>query len=160
MESILARTEAGDSLSEPEIVRLLSSVQMEETEALFATARRIRTEHTGNRVFLYGFLYLSTYCRNDCQFCFYRKSNKDSLRYRKSHEQIIEAAVTLAESGVHLIDLTMGEDPQFFDENRFEDLADLVAAVTKATDLPVMISPGVVDDGVLASLKESGRGWR
>ena len=159
LESILERAEAGDPLSEAEIVRLLSMVQKEEREALFAAARRVRAKHTGDRVFLYGFVYLSSYCRNNCLFCFYRTSNTDSLRYRKSHDQIVEAARILAESGVHLIDLTMGEDPVYFDENKFDDLADLVVSVTEATDLPVMISPGLVDEGVLAMLKKSGASW-
>ena len=159
LESLLERAEAGDVLSETEIVRLLSIVQEEERTALFAAARRVRAEHSGNRVFLYGFVYLSSYCRNNCLFCFYRKSNTDSLRYRKSHDQIVEAAGILAESGVHLIDLTMGEDPVYFDDNDFGGLADLVVSVTEATDLPVMISPGLVDEGVLATLKESGASW-
>ncbi len=159
LESLLERAEAGDVLSETEIVRLLSIVQEEERTALFAAARRVRAEHSGNRVFLYGFVYLSSYCRNNCLFCFYRKSNTDSLRYRKSHDQIVEAARILAESGVHLIDLTMGEDPVYFDDNDFGGLADLVVSVTEATDLPVMISPGLVDEGVLATLKESGASW-
>jgi len=159
LDSILERAEAGDPLSETELVRLLSTDQEEEREALFAAARRVRALHTGSRVFLYGFVYLSTYCRNDCHFCFYRKSNTDSLRYRKSHDQIVQAARILAESGVHLIDLTMGEDPVYFAENEFEGLADLVVSVTEATDLPVMISPGLVDEGVLAMLKESGASW-
>lgn len=159
LESILERAEAGDLLSETEIVRLLSIVQEEERAALSAAARRVRAKHSGNRVFLYGFVYLSTYCRNNCLFCFYRKSNADSLRYRKSHDQIVGAARILAESGVHLIDLTMGEDPMYFDDNNFGGLADLVVSVTEATDLPVMISPGLVDEGVLAMLKRSGASW-
>ncbi|MCJ7630712.1 MAG: methylornithine synthase PylB, partial [Longimicrobiales bacterium] len=159
MESILERAEGGDLPSEAEIVSLLSIVREEEREALFAAARRVRAKHTGERVFLYGFVYLSTYCRNACHFCFYRRSNKDSLRYRKSHDQIVEAARILAESGVHLIDLTMGEDPAYFEGNKFEDLAGLVASVVAATHLPVMISPGLVDEGVLAMLKRSGASW-
>ena len=159
LEPILERAEVGDPLSEAEIVRLLSIVQKEEREALFAAARRVRAKHTGNRVFLYGFVYLSSYCRNDCHFCFFRKANTDSLRYRKSHDQVVQAARILAESGVHLIDLTMGEDPVYFAENEFGDLADLVALVKEATDLPVMVSPGLVDEGVLALLKESGASW-
>jgi len=159
LEPILERAEVGDPLSEAEIVRLLSIVQKEEREALFAAARRVRSKHTGNRVFLYGFVYLSTYCRNDCHFCFFRKANTDSLRYRKSHDQVVQAARILAESGVHLIDLTMGEDPVYFAENQFEDLAALVVSVTEATDLPVMISPGLVDGGVLALFKKSGVSW-
>ncbi len=159
LESILERVEAGDLLSENEIVCLLSIVQKEETEALFAAARMVRAQHTSNRIFRYGFIYLSTYCHNNCLFCFYRRSNKDSLRYRKSHDQIVEAARMLAKSGVHLIDLTMGEDPVYFDEDGFEALADLVASVREATGLPVMISPGLVDERVLAMLKESGASW-
>ncbi len=159
LEPILERAEVGDPLSEAELVRLLSIGQKEEGEALFAAARRVRAKQTGNRVFLYGFVYLSTYCRNDCHFCFFRKSNPDSPRYRKSHDQIVQAARILAESGVHLIDLTMGEDPVYFAENKFEDLADLVVSVTEATNLPVMISPGLVDGGVLALFKESGASW-
>jgi methylornithine synthase len=159
LDSILERAEVGDPISEVEIVRLLSIILEEEREALFAAARRVRAKYTGDRVFLYGFVYLSTYCRNDCHFCFYRKSNPDSLRYRKSHEQVVQAARVLAESGVHLIDLTMGEDPVFFAENRLEELADLVASVKAATGLPVMISPGLVDEGVLAMLKEAGASW-
>jgi methylornithine synthase len=159
LTSILERVEAGDPLSETEIVSLLSIGREEERQALFAAARRVRAKHTGNRVFLYGFVYLSTYCRNDCQFCFYRRSNTASLRYRKSRGQIVEAAKKLAESRVHLIDLTMGEDPAFFGEGNFEALGVHVASVAEATGLPVMVSPGLVDEGVLAMLKESGASW-
>jgi methylornithine synthase len=166
----LERADAGGTISESEIVRLLSIDEQEDRELLYAAARGVRAKHTGNRVFLYGFVYLSTYCRNNCHFlstycrnnchfCFYRASNTHSLRYRKSHDQIVEAAWMLAESNVHLIDLTMGEDPEYFDEGGFEDLADVVAAVRKATNLPVMISPGLVDEAALTRLKESGASW-
>lgn len=159
LDSILEKAEGGSPLSEGEIVVLLSIVQREEKEALFAAARRVRARQTGQSVFLYGFVYLSTYCRNDCHFCFYRKSNTDSLRYRKSPGQVLEAAALLAEQGVHLIDLTMGEDPVYFAENSFDEVAHLVASVGVTTGLPVMVSPGLVDRGVLASLKESGASW-
>ncbi len=159
LESILEKAEAEEALSEKEIVRLLSMVQKEEREALFAAARRLRVKYFGERVFLYGFVYLSTYCRNDCLFCFYRRSNPTSLRYRKDHDQVIHAAKQLAESGVHLIDLTMGEDPADSDGDGVEGLPDLVASVRDATDLPVMISPGVVDEEALAEIKEAGASW-
>ena len=59
LESILAKAEAGDPVSEDEIVRLLSVAHKAEREPLFAAARRVRARHTGDRVFLYGFIYLS-----------------------------------------------------------------------------------------------------
>lgn len=159
LESILEKAEAGYALSEAEVVRLLSVARKDERDALCATARGVRARHTADRIFLYGFVYLSTFCRNDCPFCYYRRSNRNSLRYRKTRDQVVEAAKVLAESGVHLIDLTMGEDPALFDGGRFEDLASLVASVTSVTGLPVMVSPGVVDAEVLAMLSESGASW-
>jgi methylornithine synthase len=126
---------------------------------LFAAARRVREKHTGQAIFLYGFIYLSTYCRNDCHFCFYRRSNAGSIRYRKGRAELLEAARTLADSNVHLIDLTMGEDPAYLEGDGPRELADLVASVREATALPVMVSPGVVDDRVLAELRKSGATW-
>jgi methylornithine synthase len=159
VESILERAEAGCSLSQTEVIRLLSVVGREESNALFAAARRVRGRHSGDRVFLYGFVYLSTYCRNDCHFCFYRASNTTPRRYRKNREQIVGAAKMLAESGVHLIDLTMGEDPEYFHDRGFEDLAAVVASVAEITHLPVMVSPGVVNERVLTMFKNAGAVW-
>ena len=159
VQTILDRAEEGDPLSEADIERLLSIVQEQERDALLAAARRVRAGHTADRVFLYGFLYLSTFCRNDCHFCFYRRSNRASPRYRKTPEQIVEAAGILAESGVHLIDLTMGEDPAYFDGGDFQELAHTVSSVARATGLPVMVSPGMVNRETLMVLKSSGASW-
>ncbi|MBT8397948.1 MAG: methylornithine synthase PylB [Gemmatimonadetes bacterium] len=159
MISILERAEGGDHLSKGDLLSLLSTAGVEESEALFAAARRARARTTGNRVFLYGFVYLSTHCRQDCHFCFYRRSNTRSPRYRKTTDQVVEVARTLADSNVHLIDLTMGEDPAYLDGDGPGELANLVASVRAVTGLPVMISPGVVDEEVLSALKKSGAEW-
>jgi methylornithine synthase len=81
------------------------------------------------------------------------------VRYRREESEIIEAAQSLAESGVHLIDLTLGEDPQYFQEQNFEPLAQLIKAVGQATDLPIMISPGVVPADVLSDFAQAGASW-
>ena len=60
-------------------------------------------------MFLYGFLYFNTECSNNCLFCQYRKANTKALRYRKTSEMIHTITGLMEESGVHLIDLTMGE---------------------------------------------------
>jgi methylornithine synthase len=44
----------------------------------------------------------------------YRRSNLSLARYRKTDAEIMETAHSPVESGVHLLDLTMGEDPAFF----------------------------------------------
>lgn len=159
--SILDRAGKGLALSDQDCLSLLDLRDEREVEDLFKTARYLRNRHFGNRVFLYGFVYTSTFCRNDCRFCFYRRSNKGSLRYRKTPDEIVEASSKLADSGVHLIDLTLGEDPRYFigTQSGFDELVALVGKVKSATDLPIMVSPGVVPDDALTELASAGADW-
>ncbi|MBA7568006.1 [FeFe] hydrogenase maturase subunit HydE [subsurface metagenome] len=159
LESILAKALAGRELSERDLVYLLTIEEKEQQERVFHVARELRSRTFSDRVFLYGFLYISTYCRNDCNFCFYRKSNSECLRYRKKSADIAEAAGRLCESGVHLLDLTMGEDPFFYQDAGFEKFTYLVAMVKKATGLPIMISPGVIPGRFLKECKKAGATW-
>ncbi len=160
-QAILRRVREGEPLADKEGLSLLELTDGVQIGALFETARTVRNKHFGNRIFLYGFVYTSTFCRNDCRFCFFRRSNTVSLRYRKTPEQIVEASSRLADSGVHLIDLTMGEDPKNFIDGRhgFDDLVSMVGKVKSATGLPIMVSPGVVPDDVLADLSSAGADW-
>jgi methylornithine synthase len=160
-EALLSKIKADQKLSPSEIAFLLSLQNEDQIRALFQQARRVRRKYFSNKIFMYGFIYASTYCRNDCRFCLFRRSNAQTRRYRKSKEQIIAAAMRLADSGVHLIDLTMGEDPDIFngDGAGFVRLIDLVASLQNKTGLPIMVSPGVVPAGVLQQLAAAGADW-
>ena len=83
------------------------------------------------------------------------------MRYRKSPIQIIEASQCLSESGIHLIDLTMGEDPAIFQagDQGFERLLQTIRSVKQHTNLPVMISAGVLPETVLRQLPGAGAMW-
>jgi methylornithine synthase len=132
-----------------------------EIQEVFTAAGKLREQYFGNRVFLYGFLYFSTYCGNSCNFCLYRKNNSAAIRYRKSPVQIIESSQRLSESGVHLIDLTMGEDPEILQagDQGCEFLLETIRSVKQNTNLPVMISAGVLPESVLCKLSEAGAIW-
>jgi methylornithine synthase len=109
LENILSKARQEVRLSKADIEFLLGLNKAEQINKLFATAKSLRRKYFGNKIFIYGFIYASTYCRNDCSFCFFRRSNSESQRYRKAKPEIIATARRLADSGVHLIDLTMGE---------------------------------------------------
>ncbi len=161
LESILVKAREFESLSTDEILFLLHLKDAFQVEALFKTARNLRSRFFNNKVFLYGFLYTSTFCRNDCRFCFFRRSNAKSRRYRKEKSEILSTAIRLAGSGVHLIDLTMGEDPVYLDSDGdgFDRWIDLVASVRQATGLPLMVSPGVIPENIFPRLAEAGVVW-
>lgn len=158
LNEILDKAENSVQLARNEIIQLLELDNVLEQEKLFATARRVRHRFFGNKVFLYGFVYFSTFCRNGCSFCYYRNSNGLPKRYRKSKDEIVKSSLKLARSGIHLVDLTMGEDPEFLcnGEQGYSKLCDIVDSVKSATGLPVMISPGVVSQKGLMMLKAAG----
>ena len=161
LEKILDKACDGGRLLKDEIRFLLGLNKEEEIDLLFKTARYLRRCHFDNNVFLYGFLYFSTFCRNNCHFCQFRNSNITLTRYRKKPSEIVEAACKMGDSGVHLIDLTMGEDPEFFHRgvDGFEKLVELVKSVKKITGLPIMVSPGVIPNRVLGRFAECKADW-
>ena len=161
LETILSKALHEAQLSGEDIVFLLDLNKAEQINKLFETAKSLRRKYFGNKIFTYGFIYASTYCRNDCSFCFFRRSNSDSQRYRKAKPEIIATARRLADSGVHLIDLTMGEDPALFNSAGvgFDRLVDLAESVGEASGLPIMVSPGVIPEDLLHRLSESGVTW-
>ncbi|MBM9520406.1 methylornithine synthase PylB [Desulforhopalus vacuolatus] len=158
---IIDRLAAHDDVGKKDVELLLSLSKKDEIDYLFAAARRARTAYFGNTVFIYGFLYFSTHCRNDCHFCQYRRTNTEIRRYRKTMEEILTAADEMKQSGVHLIDLTMGEDPWMFarGSSRLSRFSEIAEQVKKRTELPVMLSPGVMELNQLTELARMGMEW-
>ena len=157
----MSDVQQGRRLDPADIVHLLGLESEDAQALLFETARNIRKANFGNKVFTYGFAYTSTFCRNDCIFCYFRRSNEQPQRYRKKTRDVLEVARHLAKQGVNLIDLTMGEDPRLHQtQNReLDDLIHLVKDIRTVTDLPIMVSPGVVPDQTLERLADAGVTW-
>ncbi len=158
-ETVLKKALDRETLNKDEILYLLSLKNREQIERLFQTARTIKERNFGNKVFIYGFIYFSTYCRNECSFCFYRRSNGESVRYRKTREDIISLATSLEDAGVHLVDLTMGEDPQIHVAKDWNVLLEVVQTVNDSVKVPIMVSPGVLPKEIFPSLRDAGADW-
>jgi methylornithine synthase len=158
IDDLCDRALSGEKLGVRELEALLAADEAG-AETVFAAARDARRRVFGSTVFLYGFVYFSTYCRNECAFCFYRADNTESPRYRKTLDEVVAICHDLAGSGVVLLDLTMGEDPVIHDDPGFRGLLELVSSVLEGSGLPVMVSPGVVPGPVLADLAACGADW-
>ncbi len=155
------RSPHGIAFNADQIQTLLEETDPPILSRLFRSAREMRRLHFGDDIFLYGFLYFSTYCRNNCIFCQYRNANTKLQRYRKTTVEILDAARKMAASGVHLIDLTMGEDNYFHHDGTkgYHRLIRIVEALKTETGLPVMISPGVLPDSVIKKMAHAGADW-
>jgi len=150
---ILRKVLNGEKLNRRNALYLLKASHPNDIFALFSAANEVRVRYFEKMVFAYGFIYFTTNCKNSCTFCFYRKPNSKCPRYRKTPEEIVCQAERLKESGVHLIDMTSGEDPIFF-KSDFSGLLSIFSMVKEATDLPLMVSPGVLPKRVLKQVSE------
>jgi methylornithine synthase len=158
VDEIINKALNEEPLSKQEIIRLLRLDDPLAIDNLLSSARALRYRYFGNKIFLYGFLYFSTWCHNDCAFCYYRSSNELCERYRKTNKEVLEAACQIADSGIHLLDLTMGEDP-FYSKDAFTPLLQLTKEVRRQTGLTLMISPGILPDNVISRLSDAGVEW-
>ena len=161
LKNMLSDVQLGRKLSAADTVHLLSLEYEDTLEMVFEAARNLRKTNFGRKIFTYGFAYTSTFCRNDCIFCYFRHSNKQPQRYRKEVRDVLEIARYMSREGVNLMDLTMGEDPRFQDSKNgaMDALVQLVKDIKAVTELPVMVSPGVVPDETLAMLAAAGVTW-
>lgn len=137
-----------------EIIRFLKCDDRDVINDLFQRASETRRKVQGDKIFAYGFVYFSTYCRNNCNFCYFRRSN-DIDRYRKTEEEVVALSRALVESGVDLIDLTMGEDPRYHKEN-FDTVIRIIRRLKEELGTSVMISPGVVPDEIIDGFYNAG----
>jgi methylornithine synthase len=147
---------------DPEDLAFILSITPKDAElakVVFTAARDVRYSLFLDKIALYGFVYLSTYCHNNCAFCNYRTSNASMPRYRKEPAEIIEIGLELFESGVNLVDLTLGEDDAYLTGRGFDNLLKIIERLSSHQRFPIMISPGVLDFDRLKEAKAAGATW-
>jgi len=155
---IIERAKSNAEISRDDTVELLSVYRKDDVTELFSAASSVRDKAFGNKVFIYGFVYFSTYCRNNCAFCFYRRTNDLQPRYRKTEDEILALSASLKDAGINLVDLTMGEDPLMCASDHSEFLG-IVERVRDDIGISIMASPGAVPEGSFGKFKDAGADW-
>ena len=112
-------------LSQNEYETLISTYTAEDADSLAKEACRIRDEIYGNNVFIRGLIEIGNICRNDCYYCGIRKSNKDCMRYRLTHKEILECCEEGYELGFRTFVLQGGEDGYYTDDVLCGIIADI-----------------------------------
>ncbi len=158
IEETIDKALRGEDIGVEGVTRLMSVTDPAEMEMLFGAARRSREAVFGKKIFTYGFVYFSTYCRNNCNFCYYRRSNTGIDRYRKSIDEVVRLAGSLKDAGINLADLTMGEDPAMYADD-YRLLVDMISAVHDDVGISIMSSPGALPKDAFPRIREAGADW-
>ncbi|MCP8323180.1 MAG: methylornithine synthase PylB [Candidatus Methylarchaceae archaeon HK02M2] len=157
---ILEKALDGKDLLKNEVLYLANVRDIHDLYSIFSAAQELRERFFKNLVYTYGFIYFTTYCRNSCTFCAYRKPNNKAIRYRKSMDEILDYSKEIMESGINLIDLTMSEDPLIYDQGDGWHLVEkIVKTIKDATGLPIMVSPGAICRDGIKAFGKVGADW-
>ena len=94
-------------------------------EYMAQRAREVAQMHFGKGVYVRALIEISSYCRNNCNYCGLRCSNAQAQRYRLTKDDVLVCCREAAALGFNTFVLQGGEDPLQGDEW----LADVVAAI-------------------------------
>lgn len=120
---------------------------------LFARADMVRREIYGNEVYIRGLIEISNYCKNNCLYCGIRSGNSKPLRYRLTHEDILECCREGYSLGFRTFVMQGGEDPYYTDEV----LVKLISEIKRLyPDCAVTLSLGERSFESYKALREAG----
>jgi len=110
-----------EELNKTDIITLLQA-EGDDLKALFKKSAETRDTYCGNTVYLRGLIELSNICAKDCLYCGIRKSNKNTVRYNLTDEEVLHAARFAFENNYGSVVIQSGELQSDFNTKRIEHL--------------------------------------
>ena len=142
MKHLIDRLALMGTLSDEELLALITMEDREADRYLARRAVAVRDRVYGKEVFIRGLIEFTNYCRNDCNYCGIRRSNRNCSRYRLTQEQILGSCEAGYDLGFRTFVLQGGEDPWFTRER----ITELVRAIKgKFPDCALTLSVGEKD---------------
>jgi len=125
VREIIDKSKALQPLEVEETACLLRNEEREVVEEIFETARELKRKVYGNRIVLFAPLYIGNECVNDCQYCGFRRSNRQAVRRTLSPKESTAQVKALENAGHKRLILVFGEHPDY----SAEFIADTVRTV-------------------------------
>lgn len=159
VRDIIAKSMAKEALAPEETAVLLAAREPEQVEAIFDAARQLKKDVYGNRIVLFAPLYVGNECTNDCQYCAFRRSNKEQVRRTLDKNELESQVTALLDKGHKRLILVFGEHP-LYNAAYIADCVRQVYAVRsgKGNIRRVNINAAPMDHEGYRKLKEAGIG--
>ena len=138
---------------------LLAADEPELVEQIFDAARQLKRDVYGNRIVLFAPLYIGNDCTNDCQYCAFRRSNREQVRRTLDEDEIRQQVVALESKGHKRLILVFGEHPHYDAEFMAECVRHVYATTTGHGEIRrVNINAAPLDHDGYATVKAAGIG--
>jgi len=116
VQEIIAKSLDKNRLSPEETATLINCQDPELIQELFKGARALKEKIYGNRIVLFAPLYVGNECVNDCAYCGFRISNKETHRNTLTMDQLEEEVRALESRGHKRLIMVYGEHPMYSPE--------------------------------------------
>ncbi len=117
VRAIIKKALSKQRLSMQDVAVLLKTEDIGLIEEIKAAARELKEKVYGNRIVLFAPLYVGNYCMNNCSYCGFKASNRDTKRMTLSSDDLRKNAEALLNEGQKRLILVYGEhqmyDPDF-----------------------------------------------
>ena len=108
--NLLNSLTSGERVTDGMWWQLLTGLDSAQKETLSLVARQTAQNYFGKGVYVRALIEISSYCRNNCNYCGLRCSNRMVKRYRLSKEEILQCCRRAAAVGFNTFVLQGGED--------------------------------------------------
>jgi 2-iminoacetate synthase len=159
VRAVIAKSLSKQPLCLEETAALLAADEPELVEEIFAAARQLKRDVYGNRIVLFAPLYLGSECTNDCTYCAFRRTNRETVRRTMSADEIRGQVETLLARGHKRLILVFGEHPLYSAEH-IADCVRVAYSVRRGHDniRRVNINAAPMDHAGYAAVKHAGIG--
>jgi biotin synthase len=123
-------------LTAAELIELLQARGTEQ-QWLWEQARTARQAANADSVVLRGVIEISSYCQKNCDYCAMRATNQQLDRYRIQSDEIWQIATQIARSGIPILFLQGGQDPQ-----SDETILELLPKIKEQLNLEILLCLG------------------
>ena len=113
VREIIAKSLSKQRLEPEEMAVLINTRDPELVEEIKQGARDLKTRVYGNRIVLFAPLYIGNDCVNDCTYCGFRCSNKETLRKTLTMDELHREIEVLEDRGHKRLILVYGEHSSY-----------------------------------------------
>ena len=159
VRDVIAKSLSKQPLAVEETAVLLAAAEPDLVERIFEAARQLKRDVYGNRIVLFAPLYIGNDCTNDCQYCAFRRSNRQQIRRTLNEDEIRQQVLALEKRGHKRLIIVFGEHPHYDAEFMAECVRHVYATTTGHGEIRrVNINAAPLDHDGYAIVKAAGIG--
>lgn len=142
-------------LPENELVELLRFRNPETTEYLLEKVAAVCQRHDKRSIRMWGRIPLTSYCKNDCNYCGLRRSNQFVPRFRRTEQEVLQYCEEGYHHGIRHILLEGGTDLSYPEDS----IAHIIGTIRrKFHNMEIILSLGEHIDAAYRHWMASGAG--